>query len=155
MADYRIKQFCVQSLFVFTLLSSQYTFAGCFPVPAFWGFAIACTADREGKGLAFTCGPEDVDLKQKDGTSECRVTGKCVHSIPIKDSYGGDFGGPVEKTYFFSAKTVASIFNPITPNNTQESITIYKDAKRTDKLGKINAKYTCQKNPFRRYRRLL
>lgn len=128
----------------FFLLISHTAQAGCFPVPAPWGFAIACVLDREGKRAAFVCGAEDLD---KTGGSY-RMKGKCVHSTSISDSFGGDFGGPVEKTYFFEAKAESNIFNPITSKNTAESINLFNDPDRQDELGEISAVYTCQKDPF-------
>lgn len=128
----------------FLLLIPTTASAGCFPVPAFWGFAIVCTLDREGTGVSFMCGAKD--LESKDGNY--RMTGKCVHKIPVSDSFGGDHGGPVERTYFFEAKATSKIFNPLTPENTQESVELFTDAAHQDELGKIQGIYTCKKDPY-------
>ncbi|MGA8259404.1 MAG: hypothetical protein WB783_04245 [Arenicellales bacterium] len=117
------------------LLLSSPVFAGCFPVPAFWGFAIACTLDREGRGPELLCGAEKVDKQEHGSSGSYVISGKCT-------------GGPDNHSYFFEGESNSDIFVPATPRNTQESVTIFTDAAHHSKLGKIQGVYTCQTNPF-------
>lgn len=110
--------------------------AGCFPVPAPWGFAIACTLDRQGTGPSPTlvCSASNVESASGGGAYE--ISGKC------------DLKKPEQKTVFFAGKATSQIFVPLTDENTQESVKLFADSAHENELGKIQGIYTCKDDPF-------
>ena len=110
--------------------------AGCFPVPAFWGFAIACTLDTGGTATeTYTCSADSVQGSSDEGY---KIIGKCTHWI-------ADLG---EKVYYF--KAAASLFYnaPYQKYEVKESVAVYKDANRPEKIGELSGEFSCSKNPL-------
>lgn len=110
--------------------------AGCLPVPAPWGFAIACTLDRHGTGTGpkIICSPTEVESASSGGAYE--MSGKCELKVPV------------ERTVFFRGEATSEIFVPVTAENTQESVKLFADAAHSQELGRIQGIYTCQDDPF-------
>ncbi len=111
--------------------------ADCVPVPAPWGFAIACWLDRGGTATeTFTCSADTVKADTDDG--KYQILGQCTHWTEA----AGDtvFFFKAAGTYFYNA--------PYKRGETKESVAVFRDANRTEELGALNGQFDCPKNPF-------
>jgi hypothetical protein len=118
--------------------------AQCYPMPV----GVLCLLGREGGATdGFYCEADSVQRKGTENDGRYDIKGYCNRWASIQEEFGGDMG-QVDDIFHFDAKA-AFRFDPIHKMGAaQESVDLFKDARRTQRLGELQGTYACPQNPI-------